>query len=126
MSNYTPYSSFEQNNSGLPKIVVIGMGGGGSNAVNRMIEDQMRGVTFVSANTDAQALANNLAPNKIQLGPKLTRGLGAGGLPTVGESAAEESIKELTTIMQGGPIWYFLQLEWAVAQEPDQSLSLPE
>ncbi len=104
MSNYTPYSSFEQNNSGLPKIVVIGMGGGGSNAVNRMIEDQMRGVTFVSANTDAQALANNLAPNKIQLGPKLTRGLGAGGLPTVGESAAEESIKELTTIMQGADL----------------------
>lgn len=104
MSNYTPYSSFEQNNSGLPKIVVIGMGGGGSNAVNRMIEDQMRGVTFVSANTDAQALANNLALNKIQLGPKLTRGLGAGGLPTVGESAAEESIKELTTIIQGADL----------------------
>lgn len=104
MSNYTPQTSFEQNNTGLPKIVVIGMGGGGSNAINRMIEGQMRGVTFVAANTDAQALANNLAPYKIQLGPKLTRGLGAGGLPTVGESAAEESIKQLTSIMQGADL----------------------
>ncbi len=85
----------------VPKIVVIGMGGGGSNAVNRMIEGGMQGVTFVAANTDAQALAINLAPNKIQLGPKLTRGLGAGGLPTVGESAAEESTKELANILQG-------------------------
>ena len=104
MSNFTPYTSYEQNNSGLPKIIVIGMGGGGSNAVNRMIESQIRGVTFVAANTDAQALAHNLAPNKIQLGPKLTRGLGAGGLPTVGESAAEESIKQLTSIMQGADL----------------------
>jgi len=84
-----------------PKIVVIGLGGGGSNAVNRMIESGMQGVTFVVANTDAQALAINHAPNKIQLGPKLTRGLGAGGLPTVGESAAEESTKELSSILQG-------------------------
>ena len=83
-----------------PKIVVIGMGGGGSNAINRMIEGGMRGVTFVAANTDAQALAANLAPNKIQLGPKITRGLGAGGLPVVGESAAEESTKELANILQ--------------------------
>ena len=84
-----------------PKIVVIGLGGGGSNAINRMIEGGMRGVTFVAANTDAQALAANLAPNKIQLGPKSTRGLGAGGLPEVGEDAAEESTKELAAILQG-------------------------
>lgn len=90
-----------QSNQSTPKIVVIGMGGGGSNAINRMIESGMQGVTFVSANTDAQALATNLAPNKIQLGPKLTRGLGAGGLPTVGESAAEESTKELANILYG-------------------------
>lgn len=90
-----------QSNQSTPKIVVIGMGGGGSNAINRMIESGMQGVTFVSANTDAQALATNLAPNKIQLGPKLTRGLGAGGLPTVGESAAEESTKELANILHG-------------------------
>ena len=56
--------------SKLPKIVVVGLGGGGSNAVNRMIESGMKDVTFIAANTDAQALAHNLAPNKIQLGPK--------------------------------------------------------
>jgi cell division protein FtsZ len=95
------YANSSHISSAAPKIVVIGMGGGGSNAVNRMIEGGMQGVTFVAANTDAQALAINLAPNKIQLGPKLTRGLGAGGLPTVGESAAEESSKELANYLQG-------------------------
>ncbi|MCK9246286.1 MAG: cell division protein FtsZ [Anaerolineaceae bacterium] len=96
-SNVNPY----QMSPGNPKIVVIGMGGGGSNAINRMIEGGMQGVTFISANTDAQALSTNLAPNKIQLGPKLTRGLGAGGLPTVGESAAEESSKDLANVLGG-------------------------
>ena len=95
------YENPNQISPSSPKIVVIGMGGGGSNAINRMIEGGMQGVTFVSANTDAQALSTNLAPNKIQLGPKLTRGLGAGGLPTVGESAAEESSKDLAQVLQG-------------------------
>ena len=98
---YSTHSISNQISPTIPKIVVIGMGGGGSNAVNRMIESGMQGVTFVAANTDAQALAINLAPNKIQLGPKLTRGLGAGGLPVVGESAAEESSKELAGLLQG-------------------------
>ncbi len=66
-----------------------------------MIESGMQGVTFIAANTDAQALANNLAPNKVQLGPKSTRGLGAGGLPVVGENAAEESTKELASLLHG-------------------------
>lgn len=83
-----------------PKIVVIGMGGGGSNAVNRMIENGMSGVTFVSTNTDAQILASNLAPIRLQLGPKTTRGLGAGGFPAVGEAAAEESYRELAEILK--------------------------
>ena len=87
--------------SPLPKIVVVGLGGGGSNAVNRMIESGMKDVMFIAANTDAQALARNLAPNKIQLGPKSTRGLGAGGLPSVGETAAEESTRELAALLQG-------------------------
>lgn len=87
--------------SSLPKIVVLGLGGGGSNAINRMIESGMKDITFIAANTDAQALAKNLAPNKIQLGPRSTRGLGAGGLPTVGETAAEESTKELANMLQG-------------------------
>lgn len=84
-----------------PKIVVLGLGGGGSNAINRMIEHGMNGVTFAAANTDCQALQTNLAPIKIQLGPKSTRGLGAGGLPSVGEAAAEESYRELAAVMEG-------------------------
>jgi len=84
-----------------PKIVVIGLGGGGSNAINRMIESGMQGVTFIAANTDAQALAANKAPNKIQLGPQTTRGLGAGGLPETGRLAADESRADLAHLLQG-------------------------
>ncbi len=101
MNNYSTYTSHVPLNTALPKIVVLGLGGGGSNAVNRMIESGMQGVTFIAANTDAQSLAHNLAPNKIQLGPKSTRGLGAGGLPVVGENAAEESTKELASLLHG-------------------------
>lgn len=101
MNSYSTYTSQVPLNTALPKIVVLGLGGGGSNAVNRMIESGMQGVTFIAANTDAQALAKNLAPNKIQLGPKSTRGLGAGGLPVVGENAAEESTKELASLLRG-------------------------
>jgi len=101
MNNYSTYTSHVPLNTALPKIVVLGLGGGGSNAVNRMIESGMQGVTFIAANTDAQSLAHNLAPNKIQLGPKSTRGLGAGGLPVVGENAAEESSKELASLLRG-------------------------
>jgi len=67
-----------------PVIKVIGLGGGGSNAINRMIELGLTGVEYIAANTDAQALKNSDAPVKIQLGPSLTRGLGAGGNPSVG------------------------------------------
>lgn len=84
-----------------PVIKVIGLGGGGSNAINRMIELGLSGVDFIAANTDAQALRNSLAPTKIQLGPQLTRGLGAGGNPAMGEGAAEESTKELKAAIQG-------------------------
>jgi len=101
MEPYSSYTSQSSLSASLPKIVVLGLGGGGSNAINRMIESGMHGVTFIAANTDAQALANNLAPNKIQLGPKSTRGLGAGGLPVVGENAAEESTKDLASMLQG-------------------------
>jgi len=101
MEPYSSYTSQSSLSASLPKIAVLGLGGGGSNAINRMIESGMHGVTFIAANTDAQALANNLAPNKIQLGPKSTRGLGAGGLPVVGENAAEESTKDLASMLQG-------------------------
>lgn len=85
----------------LPVIKVVGLGGGGQNAINRMIELGLEGVDFIAANTDAQVLQSCLASTKIQLGPKLTRGLGAGGNPSVGEAAAEESYKELNQAFAG-------------------------
>src|SRR5881296_1457261 len=80
---------------GAARIVVLGVGGGGSNAVNRMIQSGVRGIEFVAINTDTQALARSEAPIRIGIGEKLTRGLGAGGNPSVGERAAEESAEEL-------------------------------
>ncbi len=84
-----------------PVLKVVGLGGGGQNAINRMIELGLEGVEFIAANTDAQVLQSSLAPTKIQLGPKLTRGLGAGGNPEVGEAAAEESYKDLNQALTG-------------------------
>ena len=84
-----------------PKIMVVGLGGGGCNAVNRMIEYGMQGVTFIACNTDQQALFSSLAEIKLQLGPKSTRGLGAGGIPAVGEDAAEESFQALADVLDG-------------------------
>ena len=72
-------------------IKVIGLGGAGNNAVNRMIEAGLSGVEFIAANTDAQVLAKSLADHRIQLGEKLTRGLGAGANPEIGEKAALEA-----------------------------------
>jgi cell division protein FtsZ len=100
MNNYSAYPVTSHSILLYPKLL-SSVWVGGSNAINRMIESGMQGVTFIAANTDAQALANNLAPNKIQLGPKSTRGLGAGGLPVVGENAAEESTKELASLLHG-------------------------
>ncbi len=87
--------------SPIPKIKVVGLGGGGCNAVNRMIEFGMKGVTFIACNTDRQALESSLAEITIQLGPQCTRGLGAGGLPTIGEKAAEESFQTLANALEG-------------------------
>lgn len=84
-----------------PVLKVVGLGGGGQNAVDRMIELGLSGVDFIAANTDAQVLKNSLAPVKLQLGPKLTRGLGAGGDPSIGEAAAEESLFELNQVLAG-------------------------
>lgn len=85
----------------LARIKVIGVGGGGSNAVNRMIESGIQGVDFVCANTDAQALKFSKANIKLQLGEKLTRGLGAGANPDVGKKAAEESRDQVEELLQG-------------------------
>ena len=82
-------------------IKVIGVGGGGGNAINRMIDEGVAGVEFIAANTDIQALSSSKAETVIQLGPKLTRGLGAGGQPEVGRKAAEESEEALTDALSG-------------------------
>src|SRR5262247_4177182 len=81
--------------SGAARIKVVGIGGGGGNAVNTMIAAGLPGVDFIAANTDAQALKANLAPIKMQLGEKLTRGLGAGGNPDMGKRAAQEDVERL-------------------------------
>lgn len=85
----------------LAKIKVIGVGGGGSNAVNRMIEFGLKGVEFITANTDAQALQTAKSQIKLQLGEKLTRGLGAGANPDVGKKAAEESRENIIQALRG-------------------------
>lgn len=83
------------------RIKVIGVGGAGQNAVNRMMEEGIQGVEFISANSDAQALTLSRAPIRVRLGDKITRGLGAGGDPEVGRKAAEESSDELYNVLKG-------------------------
>ncbi|ASS88377.1 cell division protein FtsZ [Geobacillus stearothermophilus] len=85
----------------LATIKVIGVGGGGNNAVNRMIEHGVQGVEFIAVNTDAQALNLSKAPTKLQIGAKLTRGLGAGANPEVGKKAAEESKEQIEEALRG-------------------------
>jgi len=105
MFEYSVSSSNSQNpaNLGFPRPVlkVIGLGGGGSNAVERMMELNLKGIEFIAANTDHQALNANPAPTKILLGKNTTRGLGAGGDPSKGRDAAEESRKELAAALSG-------------------------
>ncbi len=86
---------------GLPPIKVVGVGGGGCNAVNRMIAEELAGVQYVGINTDAQALGRCEAPERIRIGEKLTKGLGAGSDPERGQRAAEESREELLEAVRG-------------------------
>ena len=83
------------------RIIVVGVGGGGNNAVNRMIDEQIAGVEFIAVNTDKQALQLYKAPTLMQIGEKLTKGLGAGAQPEVGEKAAEESAEEISAALKG-------------------------
>ena len=83
------------------KIIVIGVGGAGNNAVNRMIDESIGGVEFIGINTDKQALQLCKAPTQIQIGEKLTKGLGAGAQPEVGQKAAEESEEDITAALKG-------------------------
>ncbi len=100
--------NFDQSREILPsqnaKIEVIGVGGGGSNAVNRMINSDLEGVSFRVLNTDAQALLQSAAESRVQLGQNLTRGLGAGGNPSIGQKAAEESKEELQQALEGSDL----------------------
>lgn len=91
---------FEINEQNTARLMVIGIGGGGCNAVNRMIESGIKGVQLISVNTDRQALNSSKAEMKIQIGEKLTRGLGAGANPELGQKAAEESIEDIKKIME--------------------------
>lgn len=95
------YFEFDDLTTPLPVLKVIGLGGGGCNAINRMIELGISGVDFLAVNTDYQALQTSLAPKKIQLGPDTTRGLGAGGDPEIGRRAAEESESEIADAIEG-------------------------
>ncbi len=91
----------EDSRSGRAEIKVLGIGGGGGNAINRMIASKMEGVQFLTANTDCQALQHNKATVKLQLGSKLTKGLGAGGNPEIGRSAALEDTEAVIEVLNG-------------------------
>jgi cell division protein FtsZ len=95
-------STRDQSGSYLAVLKVIGVGGGGTNAVNRMVEAGLTGVEFIAVNTDAQALLMSDADVKIHIGSQVTRGLGAGADPEVGRAAAHESRDELKDAMKGG------------------------
>jgi cell division protein FtsZ len=90
---------FDDEPSNRAKIKVIGVGGGGGNAINTMIESRLEGVDFIAGNTDIQALESNQAPMKIALGGALTKGLGAGANPEIGRNAALEDITKLTEVL---------------------------
>lgn len=95
---------FEVEQNSFASIKVVGCGGAGGNAVNRMVEEGLRGVEFISVNTDKQALAMSLAPNRLQIGDKLTKGLGAGAIPDIGRRAAEESREEIAQMLKGADL----------------------
>ncbi len=95
------FSDIQPVRDDLPKIKVIGVGGGGGNAVNRMIQSGVQGVDFIVANTDLQDLRKSLAPQKLQIGSKCSRGLGAGAKPEIGRNAALESIDQISDSLQG-------------------------
>lgn len=99
--NERSYAPVGDNNEGVAKIKVIGVGGGGGNAVNRMVIEGIKGVEFITVNTDKQAMNVSKAPVKMQIGEKLTKGLGAGANPDIGLQAAEESRDEIAEMLKG-------------------------
>ena len=99
----------ELENEYMPKIKVIGVGGGGGNAVNRMVATEVKNVEFIAINTDEHVLRLSKASQKIQIVEKLTRGKGAGSMPQIGQEAAEEHFSRIR-------IWYLLLPAWAAVQ----------
>ena len=95
---------FEESPAQSARMKVVGVGGGGGNAVNRMIEERLSGVEFISVNTDAQALLNSKSDVKIQIGKKLTRGLGAGARPEIGRQAIEENRDEVGRVLSSADL----------------------
>lgn len=84
---------------GNAQIKVVGLGGGGGNAINNMINSSLKGVSFIAANTDMQALKHSVAEHKLQLGERLTKGLGAGANPDIGKEAATESVEAIQEML---------------------------
>lgn len=101
VANTNTATAMPVDNGSNAKIIVVGVGGAGNNAVNRMVKDTIGGVEFIGVNTDHQALGLCDAPKTIQIGEKLTKGLGAGAVPEVGEKAAEESEEEIAKALEG-------------------------
>ena len=101
------------------KIIVVGVGGGGNNAVNRMIDEQIAGVEFIAINTDKQALQLCKAPTLMQIGDKLTKGLGAGAKPEIGEKQLRK-VPKRSSQHSRELIWYLLPVVWVA--EPEQVL----
>src|SRR3954452_1106409 len=107
ISKYGPFSvifEFEESATQNAKMKVVGVGGGGGNAVNRMIDEHLEGVEFISVNTDAQALVSSKSDIKVQIGKKLTRGLGAGARPEIGKQAIEENRDEVSKAVSGADL----------------------
>ena len=99
-----PFFEYEEPIAQNARMKVVGVGGGGGNAVNRMIDEDLEGVEFITVNTDAQALKSNQSQLKIQIGRKLTRGLGAGARPEVGRAALEENADEVRKALEGADL----------------------
>ena len=111
----------EQDTSAVLK--VIGVGGGGCNAVNRMIETGLGGVDYIAVNTDQQALKKSNAETKVQIGEKLTKGLGAGGNPEIGQHSAEETLDDIVQLIKE-TTWCLSPQEWEAEPEPELRRSL--
>ena len=92
------------NNTNVVKIKVLGVGGGGNNAINRMIEANVTSAEFIAINTDKQALLISKAPKRLQIGERLTKGMGAGAIPEIGRKAAEESKASIKEILEGSDL----------------------